>query len=180
MDYQPESAKRDATNNYSASNRAIEDWATEQLEILKEKSLNPFEQFVAASALSHFKVDPRPIAMILVCFDDTQQFMSFTELVELMEKKPVAFIKSEFMSEHVEWAHDIHFIRGCALIKPLNNSNFLSLKMTEGKPEKNYSLLSCLHQTIIEKGKKPIYSVKEAIGYNNYGHRLDALLVEAT
>ena len=167
LDYLPQSARRDG-QLYSASEDAIREWAEEQNRIIDHSLLSPIEKYSIASSLCNFGVDPIGVASIAVVINKSLQFMSFSNLAELALTMPIVILKSGHM-DHIETHHTTEFIDGVALIRPLANGKFLSLKMKEEKPENNNSLFDCLYRAIEAQDCRAIIaeegtSIRSALG----------------
>lgn len=176
IDYMPKSAKREI-GNFAASDAVIQKWAKDQLSILIDSNLNYYERFVASSAFCKFKVDPSELAAILTSYNGKMEFLSFQELVELSKKMKIAFLNSTMLGDHMEIYCNVQELQGYALLKPITNSSFLSLRMTDGIPENNFSILDCLYRAITRKGYKPIIEEIKDIGKNQFGQNVNALLI---
>lgn len=179
IDYTPKSAKREE-DHYTASKETIKAWAEAQLNELLSLKLLDFERYFAASSLCKFNVDPSKLALILTVYNDKKEFLSFDQLAELSLSMPIAFLNSELASgEHIEIYHDIKSIQGLALITPLSNSSFLSLKRDNGIPENNNSILDCLYRSILNKGYTPNLSDVSSIGQNLFRYNINAIIVSS-
>jgi hypothetical protein len=175
IDYLPNTASRNDGKKYSANADSIKNWAEEQLSLLKAENLSPFERFAAASSLSHFNTDPTEIASILINLDNNHLFLTFNQLADLVDTTHIAIFKSGHM-DHAEIHHGLSEFKGYALIRPLMNGGFITLKMKDGIPEDRNSLIGCLHRAIIAKGKTPVWTVqKDAAG--SYFGPMDLLIV---
>lgn len=177
IDYSPKSAKREI-GNFSGNEQTLIDWATKQKEDLEKLPLGHVEKYVAATALCHFKVDPRSIAQILISVNNQVVFVSVDQLAEISKTVKIAFIESSFGGEHIETHHNIQHLSNYALVKPLSNSSFLSLKLNEDKvPENNFSILDCLYRSILSKGYVPKLEKAENVGTSNFNQSLNALVL---
>lgn len=177
IDYNPNSAKREI-GKYSAGDELIDKWAQEQLKELLTLSLNPIEKYCASSALCHFKTDPSPLGQILVIIGQEQKFIGFEELADLSTNIGIAFLESGH-GGHMETYHNITQLPGYVLIRPLMNSSFISLKITDGLPENNNSILDCLYRKSIEKGYKPTIDVLSNIAQNTFGMQMNAVILKS-
>jgi hypothetical protein len=179
LDYTPKSAKRDI-NEFVASEETLKKWAKEQLQTLLSIELNPHEKYIAASSLCKFKVDPSELAMILVSHNNNVYFLSFNQLADLSKTIGIAFLETNIGNGgHMEINHAIPELPGYALVRPLTNSSFLSLKIKDKIPEENFSILDCLYRKIIEKGMCPKIEKIEAVGNNVWGWTLNAIIVSS-
>jgi hypothetical protein len=176
IDYLPQSAKRDG-QKYSASNEAIHVWAKEQVQILIEKGITPIEKCFLAYSLCHFDVDPIDIANILIVRDEKVEAVSFEQLAIISKDQDIVFIRSDYM-DHVDSYTQINSLPGRAMIKPIRNSNFLSLKLKDGEPESNNSILGCLYRSIRKLGYTPNIRIEKAIGKSLFGQN-DGLIVRS-
>ena len=179
IDYTPKSAKRE-TDHFTASEDIIQAWAKEQLRELISLNLSPIEKYIASSSLCQFKIDPTDLALILTVYNSKLEFLSFDQLADLSLNTKVAFLKSELGGGgHMETYHNIQEIDGYALIRPLTNSPFLSLKIINEVPENNFSILDCLYKAILKNGYTPILSEITNIGQNTFGQNISAITVSS-
>lgn len=176
INHLPQSAKREG-KGYSASDVAIKKWALEQVALLEKEGMQPIDKCILAYNLCYFGVDPIDIAYIYVIQNNKPVLLSFTQLADLSLVEDIVFVKTDFM-EHIDSHSQINSLPGKILIKPLRNSNFLSLKMEGGKPEKNYSILDCLYREIIKSGYTPSFSVEKNIGQSLMGMN-DGLIIRS-
>jgi len=178
IDFNPKSAKREI-DDFVGKESDIQNWANDQLEDLLNLNLHPTEKYSAASSLCHFKVDPSELAMILVSMNMQQNFYTFNQLADLSLKSGIAFIESSF-GGHMETHHSIVDLPNYALIRPLSNSSFLSLKFSEGnKPELNNSIFDCLYRKIISKGYDCNVETIYNIGVNSFNQHINAIVVSS-
>jgi hypothetical protein len=175
IDYKPKSAKRDI-GDYSASKAVIEEWAENQLKELLCLPLNPIERYCASAALSSFNVDPSSLAEILIIKNNRQFFMSFDKIAELSTEMKIAFLEVDY-GKHMETHHRIQSIEGLAMVSPLSNSSFLSLKLHNGIPENDNSIFDCTYRAIIKKSWSPVIERIEGIGKNIWGRNINAITI---
>ncbi len=177
IDYQPQSAKRDTSRAMcAASETAITQWAEEQYKLLKTLPLNHIQRHIAASGLSHFKVDPIDIATVLVSLDTIRRFVTFDELANLSDTADIMIFKSYF-GNHVDTHHNINHWPGRILILPLTHGEFVSLDMSNGIPDNNYSIIDCLNRTLVKKGKNPVWTTEANVATSNLNMVMSALVV---
>lgn len=178
IDYVPKSAKRD-TGEMTASEALIKNWAEKQMEELLKLNLNPVEKYFASTSLCHFKVDPTNLAQILVSFNNQNYFMTIESLAELTLKMGLVFLDSGLGGGHMETHHNIQVINGFALVKPLSNSSFLSLKLVDNVPVNDNSILDCVFRYVISKGYTPKISKINQIEKNLFGRYMDAIVLSS-
>ncbi|AMF99379.1 ATP-binding protein [Vibrio harveyi] len=173
IDYLPQSAKREG-QIYSASESAIRVWANEQVEILKEKGLSDVDRCYLAYSLCHFGVDPIDIGYVIVNKNGELEVYSFEQLAEMSLHQEIAFLKSDY--DHIETHTRIQFLEGKVTIKPLRNSEFLSLRLNDGVPDNENTILGCLFRAIEKLGRTPKIRVEKDVGESFFG-RSDALII---
>ena len=178
LDYTPKSAKREI-DHFTASEESIFAWGKEQLRELTMMNLSPIEKYNASSSLCEFKIDPSGLALILTVYDGQLIFFTFDELAELSSKVSIAFLNSGLGPGHMEMNHNIQELKGFALIRPLTNSLFLSLKMKNGIPENNFSILDCLYRAILNKNYTPIITELSSVGTNLFGQNISATILSS-
>ena len=180
LDYTPKSAKREI-DQFTASKKVVEVWANEQLRELISLNLSSYERYVASASLCSFSVDPSELAHILVDFNGRRMFLTFNQMAELSLNMKFAFLKSNItQNEHIEMFHSIQELLGYALILPLMNSSFLSLKRNNGIPVNNFSILDCLYKSIINLGNTPILDEISNVGTNQFGSQINALILSSS
>lgn len=180
LDYTPKSAKREI-DHFTASEETIQAWAEDQLNELVKLNLSPVEKYVASSSLCQFKVDPSKLALIFTIYNGKAEFLSFDQLAELSLTIQIAFLNSGLGGGgHMETHHNIQAIPGYALIRPLTNSSFLSLKRIDGKPENNFSIFDCLYKAILNKNYTPTISEITNVGKNLFGHDISAITLASS
>jgi hypothetical protein len=169
LDHKPVSAKRVAAGNkYSASTKAMAEWAAEQMKMLEAKSLDHLESASAPNGLAHFGIDPTPIARIPVNFESELLFPSIRELLTLLEKFDLAIFVSSF-SETIETRASISQLAGHYLLSPVINGEFYDVRTENGLPRNPLSVLGCLRREAIARGKTPIMTTKERFGMSGLG-----------
>lgn len=177
IDYLPQSAKRDG-QKYSASNDAINAWAKEQVEILVNKGLEPIEKCFLAYSLCHFDIDPIDVANVIIARDGNYEIVSFEMLAIMSRTEEITFIKSTF-TDHIETHISINLLPGKVMIKPLRNSNYLSLKLNDGLPDNNNTILGCLYRSILNLGYTPKVKIEEK-KVDSYFGQCDVLIITST
>jgi hypothetical protein len=176
INYLPQSAKREG-KGYSASDEAIKSWALEQVGILEEKGMQPFDKCILAYNLCHFGVDPIDIAYVYVVQNNEYKLLTFKQLADVSLEEDIVFVKPDYM-EHIDSHSQIDSLPGKTLIKPVRNSSFLSLKMEKEKPETNNSILDCLYREIVKSGYIPKITIQKNIGRSFFGLN-DGLIIRS-
>jgi hypothetical protein len=180
LDHNPKSAKREI-GEYAAPAHAIKAWAENQLAELLRLPLNDLEKYIASSALCEFKVDPSELAKILTIQDTGSSFLTFPQLAKLSEEMGILFFESGLgAGGHMETYHNILKVPGYALIRPLKNSSFLSLKRTNGIPETNFSILDCLYRSILKTGRMPEISLLDNFALNSLGYQMRGIVIKSS
>ncbi|EDY18704.1 ATP-binding region ATPase domain protein [Chthoniobacter flavus Ellin428] len=157
------------TEAIAASDFVMSAWAREQVLLLQQMKLKPEEHFFAACSLSHFKIDPRPIARLLVSYNGGFHFQTFDEVLSSLNRADFALLKSNQI-DHVELHHNIQGLVGMALILPLRNSGLSSLKFSApGIPEANFSIIDCIYRTANERGVKLTWRSVDNVAQGPFG-----------
>lgn len=178
IDYLPQSAKREG-QKYSATNKTIEYWAEEQLDILLEKGLKPIDKCFLAYSLVHFGLDPIQVANVPIFRGNQFELVSFEQLAFISIEEDIVFIKTaQSANDSVDLYTQITSLPDKVLIKPLRHSEFLSLKMEDNKPKDSHSILGCLYREIIKSGHIPNITIEKNIGRSAFGMN-DALTVRS-
>lgn len=181
LDYQPKSARREIDNfKFTPSDQIIKKWAKEQLDDLMNLNLNEVERHIASSALAKFKTDPSELARILVSYENNKmEFLSFAQLSELSKTMKIIFVKSS-IGNYLETRFTVGERKNHAIIRPLvNGGSFLSVKMENGKPINDFSILDCLYRAILDKKYTPIIEEENYIGTSYFGHAVHAIKLYA-
>lgn len=161
VNYLPQSAKREGLK-FSASSGAIKKWAKEQVEILIQRGINPLEKCYLAYSLASFEVDPVDVANVLLFEDEAPIIVSIEDLARMSTKQDIIFIKPDYI-DHVDTHTQVRSLPGKTVFCPLRNSNFLSLKLKDGKPESNNSILGCLYRKVVELGYVPNIRIEKTL-----------------
>ncbi|WP_262965069.1 HD domain-containing protein [Methylobacter psychrophilus] len=155
LDHKPSSAKRDA-GSIEASPELLSEWANEQFQILINDDASDFEHCIASLNAIEFNIDPMPFARLFVTKNGIGKFVTYEELALIAEKEPVAIMKTMIDGDHADSYHfENEMDLGILLINTwwLNNKS-LSLKMNaEGIPEDLFSIIGCLHRSVIANGR---------------------------
>ncbi|KAB0685368.1 HD domain-containing protein [Burkholderia territorii] len=178
MDCKPLSAKREASQ-FEASTETLRSWALEQLDILQNEGANDSERSVVAAHLGSFGCDPIDFARILISVEGVHAFVSFDQLAELAESKPVGILKSEIM-QHADAYHSVQYVNGIALIRPVVNSQFCNLDFEGDEPKDKNSIIGCLFRAIVSRNKSPKWEVRETEYKSIFPGSLQLLSVTAT
>lgn len=80
---------------------------------------------------------------------------------------------------HMETHHNIQSVKGFALVRPLSNSSFLSLKRINNIPQNNFSIFGCIYRGIIKKGNTPKITEFKGIGNNSFGEVINAIVISS-
>ena len=188
----PDGAKRNG-GMYKASEQTIRTWVDEQVNLLEEGVMSDFQcRFRLQLAMQHFKTDPIKIAVAL-CLPSNNVSgpiaISIEGLVQrLTQGWKLAFLDSDFVSKKDNEGHGESYMdpsRVAAslqsnemLFLPLMNSGFLSYKLVDGIPVKDYGFIDCLYRIAENMGYKLCFSYKNNFARNNFGVEERALIIE--
>lgn len=151
LDYLPKSAKRDATSTTAASEAALEEWAREQIKLLKLEQIDTLQWTAVTTSLCDLKLDPSDIFTVLVMIDGQLQFCSLEQIFQLAASIGVAVFESN-VGNHIDTYASSHQFEHFPTYRPLMNSHFLSIERENGKPKHKNTLLGCLDRYVSSKG----------------------------
>lgn len=187
-------AKREGRDFVAPSNVLL-NWANKQAAKLEEKlHADILSRYRLQIAMQSFKADPIKLALAVVLPDRKNTSSHITlelgDIVKiLLAGKKLIFIDSYFVSKKENEGHgDVHFNYEQVgrqlnddemLFVPLFNTSFLSYKLIDGVPEKNYGFIDCLYRTAEEMGYKLLFSYKQNYIRNGLGMEERALVIEA-
>jgi hypothetical protein len=192
LEVYPGGAKRNG-GMFKASEQTIRTWANEQVNLLGNGFMSDFQcRFRLQLAMQHFKTDPINIAVALCLSNDkksTPIVFSLDELVrQLLHGRRIAFLDSDFVSTKENEGHGDSYMEPSQvanslqsnemLYLPLMNSGFLSYKLVDGIPVKDYGFIDCLYRTAENMGYKLCFSYKNKFARNNFGIEERALMIE--
>ena len=177
IDYLPASAKRDL-DIPEATEDVLRSWGTEQLEILEREGASDSERCVASGYFVQYDVDPINFARAYVTLSGNSFFMSFKDLAAAAVNNGavIGIFKSSEM-DHVDTYSATNEIPGILLIRPLVNSSSCNLKMVNGEPEIDASIIGCLHRAILNQSKTPKWELRETNFQSFFGGGMVELLV---
>jgi hypothetical protein len=128
------------------------------------------------SIVTHYNIDPTPIARICVGFDGKIDFLSLPELTALLERMDVAILKMSIM-DCVDTHSNIFHLPNRALIRPYGVGEFYNIAMVSGVPKENYGILGCIHRALLEQGKSPQWHIEKRVAQLPVFGMLDAIVV---
>lgn len=183
FDHKPKSAKREI-GDYTAPQKTIQQWASEQMNELLTLNLDPVARYSAASSLCHFQIDPTSLASIFITQGGAMRNLSVSEVADLSLEKGIAFLFSDLIPNHISgilFVHQESFLKDVPQVTALFNSSFLSLKRTDqGIPENNFSMLDCIYRmAAVSKGYKVTFEVRENIGQDRFRSAVHALILKS-
>jgi hypothetical protein len=156
---QPTSAKRDSGKR-TAPLEALQNWANEQIAILREKNASQQQLYWAASNLSNLDLDPiEIISFPLVCPNGTIVLKTFDEIFDILVSSPIPSLmhrQTQFSETHV----GLICIDGLPTLRPLSPGSLIRLELEDGQPKYPTSLLGCLARLTQQRGRELEYEVK--------------------
>lgn len=192
LDTKSAGAKR-GTAGYKASDEAIKAWVNAQVNMLGTKAMKDIPmRFRLQLAMHYFKVDPQKIAVAFCMMGDKgglQAAMSLDKLVEMMANGfKLIFVDSDFTSHKENEGHGDSYMNVAQvapklqakeiLYLPVMNSGFLTYKIVDGVPVKDYGFVDCLYRTAEDLGFKMEFSYRKNYAQNNFGMDERALVME--
>lgn len=188
----PGGAKRNGSE-LKAPEQKIRDWVNNQVNTLETEAINDNQlRFRLQLAMQYFKTDPQKIAFAFCIIRDetfVQIGLSMDVLVnQLVKGKKLIFIDSDFISKKENEGHGDSYMDANQiatllqpaeiLYLPLMNSGFLTYKLVDGIPVKNYGFIDCLYRTAEDMGYKLNFSYRNNYAINNLGFKERALVIE--
>lgn len=166
IDFEPNSAKRDATLEPSAGQEALEIWADEQKRLIPSRANDPTASLIATCSLADMQIDPIDIATIMVRTGDSIQVFDIDQAVDLICTTGLAFYQSPNLA-HTEVYHSQGPFGAMPTFWPIINSSFISLERDESGKARITSILSCIERRAEERGIEIIaqYSAQTVAGH---------------
>lgn len=150
IECEPDSARRNA-EKFAAPPEIIKKWATEQLAIFEESNPSELQRAIFGASLCEFGVSPSAIVRILAATQDGYKFFSVSDLATAMRKTPIIFPQSDY-SETIDVYAKINSVEGAIVVHSLIHGKFANLKLNNGIPDDENSLLGCLYYEIKKSG----------------------------
>jgi len=175
IDHAPKSAKRDQ-GDFSAPESAIQEWAQEQLAILLRSKINPLEQCIAAAALANFKIDPSPIFRAFISFGGKFYLMTLSEVISFLDNADLGIVKPRAW-DFADFHGTVQALPNHGLIIPQSAGTFYSVTLERGTPRDQNSALGIIHRELLNKGKKPRWSVQPDVAFSQLFREMDAVVV---
>lgn len=187
----PDGARR-RSGSYKASEQTIKDWVNNQVASLdKDVKTDFYCRYRLQIVMQHFKTDPVKIANAALLPANNEQAIASTLddiICQLVQGKNLLFIDSwMFQKEKENEGHgdvhmDLDIIRNLLqpdeiLYIPLINSGFLTYKISEGIPDKNYGFIDCLFRTAKDMGYELCFSYRHNYARNRLGVEERALVI---
>lgn len=145
IDYLPNSAKRESSERPRATGQSIQNWADDQITILRSKSVSDLEWCHATMSLCDLGLDPTDIAT--VGFIESGKFFT-TDLrssLNMAMDKGIAIFKPASIS--IVETHTRHTHQDLPTFFPFKNGAFLDLNMDNNNiPCNRYSFIGCLYR----------------------------------
>lgn len=174
MDYQPSSAKRDASNKLSAPPEAIREWADEQIKILKEENIGDLEWCVVTTNLCDFDIDPTEIARIPFLRNGSLIILDLPGVIAMARETGIGILRSGFI-DHVETHGKIDLDPNAKLLfnnlpvfRPIKNCSFLNLSIENNIPKNMNCFIGCVYRYALRLDFELKFKIQKAIGQSTY------------
>lgn len=188
----PSGAKR-VGGVFNASESVLRDWVQKQVEALGVTILNDVQMRFRLQLVMHFfKTDPSKIA-VACCIQKIPTIQQIVypmdDLVRLLARgKKLIFVDSAITSKKENEGHgdvylDFNRVKDLLnenelLYNPFMNSGFLTYKINEGVPEKNYGFIDCIYRVAASLGFKLYFSYRNGYVKSDLGVMDRALVIE--
>ena len=192
LEKHPGGAKRNG-DKFTATETRLRDWVNEQVANLGKPAMADITmRYRLQLAMQFFKTDPKRIA-VAFCMSGAgghpQIAGSLDMIVQMIAKgQKLVFLDSDFSSKKDNEGHGDSYMdasRVVTLLKPdewlympLMNSAFLTYKLEDGVPKKDFGFIDCFYRVADDLGFKVEYSYRENFAKNNFGMEERALVME--
>lgn len=192
LEHRPGGAKR-TCGEYKASETILQEWAKDQVSNLGENEMFDKQLRLRLQIImQYFNIDPKKIAIGLFYVRESSIVMKTFALRDLVQNLKngikILFVDSELISNkeyegHFDSYIDVNKIALMLnsnefLYIPLFNSNFLTYKIVDGVPERNFGIIDCLYREANEFGYEIKFSYRNNYTKNIFGIPERALVVE--
>ena len=176
----PGGAKR-AGGEFCASEEILRNWVLDQVNGLCVAATDVQTRFRLQLAMHFFKTDPKGIAVAFLCDRNMRQsIVSLDVLVTLLAQgKKLLFVDSDFVSKKENEGHGDSYMNPSQvatllkqdeiLYNPVMNSGFLTYKLVDDVPVKDYGFIDCLYRMTDGMGYKLTFAYRENFATNNFG-----------
>lgn len=154
MEQFPNSAKREPGKRI-APQHVLDRWLSEQLQLLKGKTLEPPALFALTGYLSDFEFDPTPYVLTLFFKGPQAMMLTLEQVFEAMKAEPIALFKFSIMN-HVDFHVQQLSYENFLTFRPTSASSFLSLELEGDVPKHPCSFIGCLYR----RAQKDAYRLK--------------------
>ncbi len=169
FDYEPETAKREASGGISAPFVHLQAWADEQVALLKAGNIPPIEWASATQSLCEMGIDPLEIAQFLIITKDVPAIIDLNVLTLLARTNGIAILKSSNLNI-IESHSGITSYKEFSTIRPISNGSFLSLDLDEtGQPKNANSLIGCVYRHASSHGLSVTTEIIDNVGQSIVG-----------
>lgn len=175
IDYQPASAKRDASPNTVAGKAALDEWAREQITLLPPRESNPIAWCHATWALSNLRCDPMQVATFLIRTGDHFTISDPDFAINTILEKGLAFYQSPHMriveTHHNEGPYELY-----PTFWPMDNGSFISIDRDTAHALYDYSIISVLERKAADRHVSLSYEIRNSVARSAFGE-LSVLIV---
>lgn len=190
LDRFPDSARRYA-GEIRASQGMIRNWVYNQIGVLNESAIStPNVRYRVQITMHYLKIDPIDIAIAFCLSGEKHDVvtLSLKELISVLKNDhKLLILDSDFSRGGNEGHADSFFFpsqvdpllkKDELLFLPRINSSFLSYKLIDRIPEKNFGFIDCLYRTAVLMGEKIVFSYRPSFFRNSLGLIERAIVVQ--
>ncbi|HEY8098001.1 MAG TPA: ATP-binding protein [Methylobacter sp.] len=145
LDYRANSAKRDVSQFIDAPRESIEEWANEQIELLKANDVDLFKWCGATLSLCELELDPINVMHAIFCIEKSIVVKSLSDIFDMIKTEGIAI----YMNSALQIAETYVSLPPYAsypTFRAVRNSVFLNLEIDSCIPKHKNSFIGCLHR----------------------------------
>jgi hypothetical protein len=177
LEFQPNSAKRDASALPAAPKHALQKWANGQVQLLKSSNVDSLSWCAATVSFYDLGLDPTDILQCLFNKSGNLVIADLRIIYNMLKTTGIAVLKSTLV-DHIETMSSILSYEHYPSFIPVRNSGFLSLQMEGPVPKETNSFLGCLWRYAIVQNEVLEITVKKGVGHSNLGATVDVMLIK--
>ena len=163
IDHLPANAQRNP-GEIRAPRHALEQWLSEQADLLNVPSTTDLERIYASYSLCQFDYDPKEIIRSVLVVKGTQQaFLPLAQLANILRQGAKLMFPTVVFSERVLDPHvrNLPEVSNAFLCIAIQTGTFNDAELVDGVPRLSSSLIGVIHRTLVEGGHIPTWQVHE-------------------
>ena len=155
IDHFPRNAKREAGEKV-ASVDSIKSWLEEQVSLLKQENLDPYQSIRASYSLCEFEYDPIEIFQgIIVISQNRREFWNLNQIPGFLEDGNRLGFRVANWGPHLEQHGELKPLPDIFTCCVFGRGKFNDVNLENGVPKNENSLIGVIHRKLVEKGHTP-------------------------